>query len=136
MSYLKQKGCEAIKKFLNDQGGKYLGICAGAYIANSAELQICKSRMNRKSGIFNCEIQVTNLAHPIFKGLNNSIITVYYQNGPHIQPYKDEKSLALYRDGSSSVLETSSALIFSWHPEKLPHTIPILFKSIYYLAQL
>ncbi len=134
--HLKPLGCKVIKTFLNNQGGRYLGICAGAYLAGTAELGISKSKMVRKSGIFNCEITIHDLAHPIFEAINTSILTVFYQNGPHIQPYADEKSLACYEDGSTSVIETRRALIFSWHPEKLPHTIPILLKSIQYLIAL
>ncbi|MFX1295893.1 MAG: BPL-N domain-containing protein [Promethearchaeota archaeon] len=132
---LKPKGCESIKDFLY-RGGRYLGICAGAYIAATPELGITKSKMIRKSGIFNCEIKIQDLTHPIFRGINKSTLIVYYQNGPHIvQKEKGEKSLAFYVDGTASVIETLHALIFSWHPEKLPHTIPILLKSIKYLIE-
>ena len=89
--------------------------------------------MVRQSGIYNCKIEICDLTHPIFKGVTNPIIIVYYQNGPHIKPDKEEQSLALYEDGSTSLLESKNALLFSWHPEKLPHTYPILFKSIEYL---
>jgi imidazoleglycerol phosphate synthase glutamine amidotransferase subunit HisH len=131
---LKPEGCSAIRNFLKKKGGCYLGICAGAYIASSSELKITKSEMVRESGIFNCQIQISDLTHPIFEGLVNPLL-VYYQNGPHILPHQDERSLALYEDGSSSVLEGKNILIFSWHPEKLPHTTPILLKSITYLIR-
>ncbi|NVM56023.1 MAG: hypothetical protein HWN66_20160 [Candidatus Helarchaeota archaeon] len=133
---LRRKGCEAIQNFLIEKKGYYLGICAGAYIAGMPELEISKSIMVRKSGIFNCDIKICDLSHPIFKGLREFTILVYYQNGPHIHPHKDEKSLALYVDGTSSIIENTNnihALIFSWHPEKLPHTVPVLLNSIKYL---
>ncbi|HUX98399.1 MAG TPA: BPL-N domain-containing protein [Candidatus Deferrimicrobium sp.] len=129
---LRPQGCTAIRSFLKKKGGCYLGICAGAYIASSSELKIVKSEMVRESGIFNCEIEICDLTHPIFESLENPLL-VYYQNGPHILPHKDEKSLALYKDGTTSLLEGKNTLIFSWHPEKLPHTSPILLKSIEYL---
>ena len=130
---LKPKGCQAVLDFLSKQHGSYLGICAGAYIAGRSELGISKSKMVRKSGIFNCEIKVCDLIHPIFKGLTEPSLTVYYQNGPHILPHKTEQSLALYEDNSTSIIATKNALLFSWHPEKLSHTIPILLNSIEYL---
>jgi len=129
---LKQKGCAAIKKFLNKIGGSYIGICAGAYI--TSDLGISQSEMIRESGIFNCYIELCDLSHPIFEGQKTTKILVYYQNGPHIVPHPNEKSLALYNDGSSSIIETKNALIFSWHPEKMPSTAPILLKSIQYLV--
>ncbi len=133
---LKQKGCNAIQTFLNKRKGRFLGICAGAYVAVAPELEISKSIMVRKSGIFNCEIKIGDFTHPIFKSQKKSKILVYYQNGPHIKPHIEEKSLAFYMDGFSSVIEVVKniqALIFSWHPEKLSHTIPILLDSIKYL---
>lgn len=135
---LKQKGCEAIKNFLFKENGRYIGICAGAYVASNPKLGISKSKMVRKSGIFNCQIEINDSLHPIFKGQKSSSILVYYQNGPHIKIHRDEKSLALYSDGSSSVIEIRKdiiALIFSWHPEKLPHTAPILLNSLDYLLE-
>lgn len=133
---LRQSGCKAIIEFLEKKGGSYLGICAGAYIASTIELGICKSKMVRKSGIFNCTVELCDLTHPIFNGINQSRISVYYQNGPHIVPHPDEFPLAFYEDGSASLIETQTrhhALIFSWHPEKLPHTSSIFFNSIDYL---
>ncbi len=132
---LKAEGCNAIKKFLWNEEGKYLGICAGAYIAGSEELKICKSRMLRKAGIFTCKITIADKNHPIFADLDSPELEVYYQNGPHIHPHKDEKPLALYSDGTASLIETTHALIFSWHPEKLPSTSPILLRSIDYLLK-
>lgn len=131
---LKQEGCKAIQLFLTNQNGFYLGVCAGAYIASTAELGVSKSEMVRKSGIFNCETEICFPNHPIFKNIENRILIVYYQNGPHIFPHKDERSLALYSDGTSSIIENERALIFSWHPERLPHTIPILINSLEYLS--
>ncbi len=133
---LRQTGCNAIRSFLEKGKGSYLGICAGSYIVTATELRISRSKMVRKAGIFNTEIEICDLNHPIFKGLNQSSISVYYQNGPHIQPHPDEFPLALYKDGSTSLIEVKTpfhALIFSWHPEKLPHTIPIFLNSIEYL---
>ena len=132
---LKKVGCKAVQEFLIQETGFYIGICAGAYIAGTTELGISKSELLRKSGIFNCEIEITVLTHPIFDGFEKSNLTVYYQNGPHIHPHKEERSLALYSDGTSSVIETDHALIFSWHPERLPHTHPILLNSLDYLSQ-
>ncbi len=132
---LKPIGCEAIRTFLFEENGRYLGICAGAYITNTDELGISKSQMIRKSGIYTCDIQIQVLEHPIFQNITTQQLTVYYQNGPHIQPDPSEQSLALYSDGLSALIETSNSLIFSWHPEKLPHTTSILFSSIEYLLK-
>lgn len=131
---LRREGCNAIKTFLNKRDGKYIGICAGAYLAGSPELSISQSKMIRESGIYNCKVELCDLAHPIFKGQTSSNIMVYYQNGPHIQPH-NEKSLALYEDRTSSVIEMKTGLIFSWHPEKLPSTVSILLNSIAYLLK-
>ena len=130
---LRREGCNAIKTFLGTMGGKYIGICAGAYIAGTPELGISQSKMIRDSGIYNCEVELCALSHPIFEGQTSAKILVYYQNGPHIKPHPSEKSLALYEDRTSSVVEVKTGLIFSWHPEKLPSTVSILLKSIAYL---
>jgi Biotin-protein ligase, N terminal len=132
---LRQEGCSAIKTFLSKKGGKYIGICAGAYLAGTPELGISQSKMIRESGIYNCEVELSELSHPIFEGQKNAKIFVYYQNGPHIKPHSSEKSLALYEDRTSSVIEVKAGLIFSWHPEKLPSTISILLNSIAYLLK-
>lgn len=130
---LNPKGCKSIRNFLNLRNGRYLGICAGAYVAATPELGISNSIMIRKSGIYTCEIQIPNLNHPVYKGQKSSTQTVYYQNGPHIQTHPDEKSLALYEDGTAATIETKNALIYSWHPEKLNGTHHILLDSIQYL---
>ncbi len=130
---LKPKGREAIKTFLNNRGGRYLGICAGAYIAGPTELGISNSKLVRHSGLFRCQVTIQDLSHPIFEGLTTNHLEVHYQNGPHIYPNANERSLALYSDQTTSVLETARALLFSWHPEKLPNTIPILLRSLEYL---
>jgi len=130
---LRPKGCAAITHFLTDQGGCYLGICAGAYLAGPEQLGICQSRMIRHSGLFNCFVTIQDRTHSIFSNLKTDKLEIYYQNGPHIILKNPERSLAQYSDGTTSLLETSHALIFSWHPEKLPHTTPILWHSINYL---
>jgi imidazoleglycerol phosphate synthase glutamine amidotransferase subunit HisH len=132
---LRREGCNAIKTFLSKKGGKYLGICAGAYLAGTPELGISQSKMIRESGIYNCEVELSAFSHPIFEGQTSAKIMVYYQNGPHIKPHPNEKSLALYEDQTSSVIEVKTGLIFSWHPEKLPFTVPILLNSIAYLLK-
>ncbi|MDD1778857.1 MAG: BPL-N domain-containing protein [Candidatus Helarchaeota archaeon] len=133
---LRREGCNAIKSFLTMKGGKYLGICAGAYLAGTPELGVSQSKMIREAGIYNCEVELSAFSHPIFEGQKSAKIIVYYQNGPHIKPHPSEKSLALYEDRTSSVIEVKSGcLIFSWHPEKLPSTVPILLNSIAYLLK-
>lgn len=132
---LGRDGCNAIKSFLTNKGGKYLGICAGAYLAGTPELRISQSKMIRDSGIYNCAVELSALSHPIFEAQTSAKIMVYYQNGPHIKPHPSERSLALYEDRTTSVLEVKAGLIFSWHPEKLPSTVSILLKSITYLLQ-
>lgn len=133
---LKQTGCKAINRFLYEQKGAYLGICAGAYIANSPELAVCESKMEREFGIFDCTIKIADPSHPIFQSLPSLSLTVHYQNGPHIHTHPNEVSLAFYPDNTASVIERVlhfPALIFSWHPEKLPLKISILSHSIQYL---
>jgi hypothetical protein len=133
---LKPTGCDAIKTFLKNQGGRYLGVCAGAYIAGPTELGISHSKQARHSGLFKCQVTIPDLSHPIFKGITTNQFEVHYQNGPHIYPDANERSLALYSDQTTSVLETVHSLLFSWHPEKLPHTTPILLHSLEYLLSI
>ncbi|MHA1264290.1 MAG: BPL-N domain-containing protein [Candidatus Helarchaeota archaeon] len=133
---LREDGCLAIQEFLQSRKGAYLGICAGAYITGTPELGISKSKMIRKSGIFQCKITLLDRTHPIFKNVLSTSLLVYYQNGPHILSHPSEKSLALYDDNTSSVIEKTHefpVILFSWHPEKLPHTYSILLQSIDYL---
>ncbi|EDR28777.1 hypothetical protein, conserved [Entamoeba dispar SAW760] len=116
-------GVKLLKEFINN-GGKYLGICAGAYFASSFiefnkdipnELSLCEERTLK---LFN------GIAHgPIYQGFEEYseqgavIIPIYYQNNQKVElyynggcsfvdnlnQYKENHFLAKYQNGMNAL---------------------------------
>ncbi len=89
---LSKKGFRCIQEFIRDGGG-YIGICMGAYIAarvgetpgHPSGLGIINVQNKRKRGMGIKKITVAKLKHPLVAGYKNDI-KIWYQNGPMIQP--------------------------------------------------
>mgnify|MGYP003681908078 CR=1 FL=1 len=88
MPALREAGKEAMRNFVREGGG-YIGICAGAYIApkrvevphKPQGLGIIDIENIRKSGRGTRKICLAK--HPITRGLGEEL-EIYYQNGPEM----------------------------------------------------
>ncbi|MEA1964214.1 MAG: BPL-N domain-containing protein [Candidatus Aerophobetes bacterium] len=146
VSSLGKKGFEMIRRFVADGGG-YIGICAGAYLASQRVeipgrpqgLGIIDIKNIRKKGIGMRKIYLKE--HPITEGLKREV-AIRYQNGPEILIKGEAKEAARYKDGSLAIATASSGkgkvVIFSPHPEgsitqgikPKPATLKLLKNSI------
>ncbi len=105
-----------------EEGGRYLGICAGAYLAPETVV-LRKGRLPglgiidvenvRKNGAMMVEVNLC--PHPLTKGLPPRL-RVWYQNGPHMIP-KEGDSIATFDDGLSAIVGNGKVTLFSVHPE-------------------
>ncbi|MCK4419127.1 hypothetical protein KAV79_04920 [Candidatus Aerophobetes bacterium] len=125
VSSLGKKGFEIIRKFVADGGG-YIGICAGAYLAaqrveipgRPQGLGIIDIQNIRKQGIGMRKIYLKE--HPITEGLEREV-AIHYQNGPEILIKGEAKEAARYENGNLAIVTASfgkgKVVIFSPHPE-------------------
>jgi glutamine amidotransferase-like uncharacterized protein len=124
---LGEEGFERIRQFLADGGG-YIGICAGAYIASQRVevpghppgLGIIEIWNERKAGRGLQTIIVTKPEHPVVKGCEREI-AIWYQNGPLMEAGGGVETLAIYEQGSAAIVCSTygagRVVIFSPHPE-------------------
>lgn len=121
------EGFEHIREFVADGGG-YVGICAGAYIAarrvevpgRPQGLDIIEIENVRSAGTEVRTIFVTQPDHPIVEGCGGEL-RIWYQNGPLIEAGEGVETLAVYEDGSAAIVCSTygegRVVIFSPHPE-------------------
>jgi glutamine amidotransferase-like uncharacterized protein len=87
---LGEEGLKNIKSFVQN-GGKYIGICAGAYLATSGypwSLHILNARTistNWTRGIGTVKVELTGKGHEVF-GNELTLFDCHYGNGPVITP--------------------------------------------------
>ncbi|MHC2994694.1 MAG: hypothetical protein IBV53_04230 [Candidatus Atribacteria bacterium] len=122
---LGKKGLEVIRKFVYNGGG-YIGICAGAYLAaerveilmKPPGLGIIDIKNKRRRGIGTKKIFLKD--HPITKGIGKEL-TIRYQNGPDIIIRGEAEEVAYYKNGTTAIATASygigKVIIFSPHPE-------------------
>jgi len=115
------KNREKIYEFL-EGGGRYVGICAGAYLA--PDKVILRSGRLPGLGIIDVEntrksgaelIEITLLSHSLTRDLPPKI-KIWYQNGPHIDP-RGAESIAIFDDGYSAIVKEGNVILFAVHPE-------------------
>ena len=125
---LYKNGFDKIREFIR-KGGKYIGICAGAYLApktvklrfgeTKEGLGIINVENKRRYGISLKEIEF-NESHPISKGYKGKI-KIWYQNGPYILADKGVEIVAKYNLKFSAIVsskyEKGKVILFSCHPE-------------------
>ena len=101
-----KEGRAAVRKFVQDGGG-YIGICAGAYLATNhfswslkiLDAKMVSSKWNRGSGTV--EVEFTSLGQKLLRPAEKTLKIRYY-NGPIIEPDGDDslpdyQVLALFR---------------------------------------
>ncbi len=87
---LEETGCSEIVSFIRN-GGQYIGICAGAYLATSGypwSLKVLNAQTvstNWQRGQGNVTMELTDAGRKIFGNRENAF-PVYYANGPIIKP--------------------------------------------------
>ena len=125
MPALGRIGREAIRNFIKEGGG-YIGICVGAYIASERVevsgrpqgLGIMDIENIRKGGRGMREIYLNE--HPVTQGLGKEL-EIYYQNGPEMVAGDNVEAIATYRSGKPAIVASSfgegKVICFSPHPE-------------------
>jgi glutamine amidotransferase-like uncharacterized protein len=120
-------GFKNINEFVRN-GGTYIGICAGAYIAASTVevpghppgMGIIDIHNKRKSGMRVRNIEITNPKHPIAHDCPKKM-NIWYQNGPMISPGNNVDVIAVYENNMAAIVVSSygkgKVVIFSPHPE-------------------
>ena len=120
---------DSIRRFVAS-GGKYIGICAGAYLApqvvklhagrEAPGLNIIAVENVRRSGMGLRKINIVNPDHPITKGYQGEL-TIWYQNGPYMKPGNLVTVLAMYDTTYAAIVVANyhkgKVVLFSVHPE-------------------
>lgn len=154
-----EEGKEKIRQFTKD-GGIYLGVCAGCYLATYAHPEYLgimplttADKEHWRRGKANLPIQFTPLGMKIF-GVAQANATVVYHNGPVLKPYNNQASevapLSYYRgevvarDGRIGVMVNSPSMVLcrygngivlgiSPHPEATPGLTGIELHAVHWL---
>jgi len=123
-----------IRDFIS-KGNKYIGICAGAYLAPKECICLKKGKRVKLPGlgIINVRnIRGTNRRRPgrfreikfkkhfLTKGLPPNL-KIWYRNGPTILPGKNVKAIAVYENNLAAIVfsrfRKGKVVLFSPHPE-------------------
>ena len=129
-SNLGEAGFTAIRSFV-ETGGRYIGICAGAYLASKsfsidgsfvkglgiAEIEAVNETDKILPGKMR-KIEIVN-GLPLSKGCGKNI-AMWYENGPMIKA-SEVDVVARFENGSAAIVSTGygkgSVILFSPHPE-------------------
>ena len=158
---LGESGCKQVREFVG-HGGKYIGICAGAYLCISEfpwslkilNAQTLSPKWERGEGEVTMEL--TDAGRKIF-GDKTGAFPVFYENGPVIKPdgvatLPNYEVLAYYRseraehDSPKGIMIDSPAMVtasygagrvifISPHPEKTKGLENFLPKAVSWLSQ-
>ncbi len=109
---------QCIRSFV-ENGGGYIGICMGAYVAS--EIGLVKSLAIRVSGEYDVELNVVRPDHPVMKGYTGKV-GMSYQNGPEMIPAERDIPLAVFPNHRAAIVAGSlgegRVVLFSPHPER------------------
>lgn len=127
---LGKKGYDKIRKFVKE-GGRYIGICAGAYLA-SKRFEIDEGNFNGL-GLINstAKMEIRKVLPGRMREINiitkNSShiypnkIKIWYMNGPVFKPNKRIKVIATFENNNTAIISSKygkgSVILFSPHPE-------------------
>lgn len=126
-STLRGKGFNEIRSFISE-GGTYIGICAGAYIAaervevpgRPKGLGVINVSNVRISGMGLVKMFIVKPNHPVVKRCPK-VMKIWYQNGPYMLPGEDVDMVARYGEGYAAIVCSSygsgRVILFSPHPE-------------------
>ena len=159
---LGEEGREQIRRFVADGGG-YVGVCAGAYLATCDydwSLKILDAKVLDREhwarGFGDVELSVTPAARTRL-GLDRDQVTIYYHQGPLLAP-ADDPAVPDYEGLASFTSEITKngappgimlgataiaageyhkgrVLCFSPHPEKTAGLEPLLTRAVLWTAE-
>ncbi len=121
------EGLRRIRQFVRD-GGRYVGICAGAYLAaetvevpgRPAGLGIIDIENRRRAGEGLRTLHLPGTDDTLLAGCQKTM-RIWYKNGPVIEPGKGVTTLATYAGGGAAIVRAKcgkgEVVIFSPHPE-------------------
>lgn len=124
---LGEHGFEHLREFVCSGGG-YIGICAGAYMAaptvevqgNPPGLAIIDIGNQRGTGRTIRGITLVEPQHPLAAECDEEM-SIWYQNGPIIQPGANVQVVAVYENGDAAIVcgtyGEGRVILFSPHPE-------------------
>jgi glutamine amidotransferase-like uncharacterized protein len=127
---LGSKGYDKIRKFVKN-GGRYIGICAGADIA-SKKFEVKEGKFSGL-GLINsiAKMEVRKILSGRLREINTSKsfltrncpkkIKIWYENGPVFEPNKSMRIIATYENSNAAIVYSrygkGSVILFSPHPE-------------------
>jgi len=158
---LEASGCHAVRQFV-EQGGGFVGICAGSYLASAHypwSLGLIDARVVDREhwarGTGDVQILLTPAAREIFAAAEEEV-TIYYGQGPLLAPagrddIPDYQLLASYeteiaeKGAPHGVMQGTTAIArgtfgngrvfcFSPHPEKTPELDPYVRAAVLWVA--
>lgn len=127
---LGKKGFEKIRSFVKN-GGKFIGICAGAYLAskkfeidegNFIGLGLINSTVKMEiRKILPGRIREIKLVKHALSWRTPNKMKIWYMNGPVFKQNKGMKVIAKYENNNTSIILSKygkgSVILFSPHPE-------------------
>ena len=123
---------QSIRGFVQEGGG-YIGVCMGVYLAE--ELGLVRSKMIRVAGEYDIELNITNPQHPVMKGYAGSV-KMNYQNGPEMIVEGSDVDLAVFPNGraaiTASCFGSGRVVIFSPHPERSRSNWKMIMNALEY----
>ena len=127
---------QSIRSFVQEGGG-YVGVCMGAYLAG--ELGLVRSKMIRVAGEYDIELEITNPQHPVMRGYTGSV-KMNYQNGPEMIVEGSEADLANFPNGRAAIAVSSfgsgRVVIFSPHPERSRSNWKMIMNALEYCGKM
>jgi glutamine amidotransferase-like uncharacterized protein len=158
---LEESGRHAVRQFV-EQGGGFVGICAGAYLASAHypwSLGLIDARVVDREhwarGTGDVQIVLTSAAREVFAA-DQEEVTIYYGQGPLLAPagsedIPDYQMLASYETeiaengAPHGVMQGTTAIArgtfgkgrvfcFSPHPEKTPKLDPFVRAAVLWVA--
>jgi glutamine amidotransferase-like uncharacterized protein len=125
---------ERIKNFVFG-GGKYIGICAGAYLAPKECIGLKKGRRIKLKGLSIINVKsirehkrrrpgklrkIKFRKHPLVRGYSQEL-EIWYHNGPGFIPGKEIEVAAVYENGLAAIVSSKygkgKVILFGPHPE-------------------
>lgn len=134
---LTEAGAEALRQYLQEGGG-FVGICAGCYAAGTYKLIEREFYPFRERG----QVEVYLHEHPVTEGYHpRRQIALAHANGPLIQPGEEAEDILVYKVGKPPYVcavareyGKGRVVAFSAHPEGSAETRRMVRNAIFWAA--
>jgi glutamine amidotransferase-like uncharacterized protein len=127
---------QSIRSFVREGGG-YVGVCMGAYIAG--DIGLVRSNMIRVTGEHDIELKITNPQHPVMRGYAGSV-KMNYQNGPEMIVEGSDVDLASFPNGRAAITTScfgnGRVVLFSPHPERSRSNWKMIMNALEYCGKM